>query len=170
MAAIVVSETVSRWTGKPRSRAAYLGALEPNSAEALKDLETMVLGLPHFEVFGTTDTNTADSDAINLSDQGVTFPDGTQRIIYVEASVADDDGQGLIIGRAIVDGGSTPIVNDEEADGTLDDGLAGAPTLDFEVVSNEVIIEAVGIADVDCRWVIRIWVGDAIPLPYIATT
>ncbi len=170
MAAIVVSQTVNRWTGNTASRASYLRALEPGSAAALKDLETMVLGLPHFEVFGLTDTNTADSDAINLTDLGVKFDDGTQRNIYVEASCADNDGQGLLICRATVDGGATPIISDESVDGTLDDGLAGAPSIDFEVVSDEVIIEAVGVLDVDIRWVIRIWVSDPIPLAYIATT
>lgn len=170
MAAIVVSKTVNRWTGNHASPAAFRRALEPGDENARKDLETMVLGLPHFEVHGLTDTNTADSDAINLSDLGVLFPDATQVNLYVEAAVADNDGQGLLICRATVDGGATPIISDESVDGTLDDGLAGAPSLDFEVVSNEVIIEAVGVLDVDMRWVIRIWVGDPIPLAYIPTT
>lgn len=173
MTAIVVSKTVSRWTGNELSRAQYLRALEQNNDTARKDLETMVLKMPHFEVYGLTDTNTADSNALDLTAQGVTFPDGTQRIVYVEASVADDNGQGLLVYRFQVDGGSTPIVTAVQADSAInldDSGLAGAPTLDFEVATANVVIEAVGIADVDVRWVIRVWVSDAIPLAYIATT
>lgn len=169
MAAMVVQKTVNRWTGNETSRAGYLRALEPGDANALKDLETMVLGMPHFEVYGTTDTNTADSDAINLSTAGVTFPNATQRIVKVEASVADNDGQGLLVYTFQVDGGTTPIVTAVQVDAALnldDSGLAGAPTLDFEVVANQVILEAVGISAVPCRWVLRIWVSDAIPLAY----
>ena len=174
MAAIVVTKVVDNWLPLPKSSPQRISmAVWPTglgNAEDARKAQQQLLGQPDFIVEGTTDTSDADSDAINLSDQGVTFPDGTQRTLYVEASVADNDGQGLIIGRAVIDGGATPIVSDESVDGTLDDGLAGAPSLDFEVVSNEVIIEAVGITDVDCRWVIRVWVSDAIPLAYIATT
>jgi hypothetical protein len=170
MATMAGISIVNRWHGHETSRAAYKRALEDGNTEAQKMLETMVLGLPHFEVRGTTDTNTADSDAINLSDLGVVFGDAKQVNLYVEASVADDNGQGLLICRASIDGGSTPIVSDESVDGTLDDGLAGAPSIDFEVVSDEVIIEAVGVLDVDLRWVIKIWVSDPIPLAYIPTT
>lgn len=173
MAAIVATVAVNRWTGNEKSRATYLRALEPGSAAALKDLETMVLGLPHFVVTGTTDTNTADSDAIDLTALGVTFPTATQREVLVKAHVADDNGQGLLVYRFHVDGGTTPIVTAVQADSALnldDSGLAGAPTLDFEVETANVVIEAVGITDVDVRWYIEVWVGDAIPLAYIPTT
>lgn len=168
MAAIVIQSLVNRFTGNQKSRANYLRALEPGSLTALKDLETMVLGLPHFEVYGTTDTTTADSDALNLTTQGVTFSNATQRTVYVEASVADNDGQGLLVYQFQVDGGTTPIVTAVQADSAIcldDSGLAGAPTLDFEVVANAVIIEAVGTA-APCRWVIKVWVSDEIPLAY----
>lgn len=173
MAAIANLVVTSRWHGHETSRASYLRALETGDETARKMLETMVLGLPHFEVTGTTDTNTADSDALNLSDQGVTFPDATQREILVKAHIADADGMGLLVYRFQVDGGSTPIVTAVQADSGInldDSGLGGAPTLDFEVATGEVVLEAVGITDVDCRWHIKVWVGDAVPLAYIATT
>lgn len=179
MAAIVVSQTINRWTGNEKSAAAYRAAIEPNSEAARKDLETMLLGLPHFEVYGTTDTNT-DGVAINLNDAGVTFPDGTHRVIKVVAHVADVDGQGIVTARAVVDGGATPIVTvvqdtqETVASGvgksseTITGGLGGIPTLDIDEVSNEVEVQALGISGVDCRWVIHVWVSDAIPLAYYA--
>jgi hypothetical protein len=173
MAAIVVSETLSRWTGRTKDRAGYLRALEPNDEAARKDLETMVLGMPHFEVKGTTDTNTSASVALNLTAQGVTFPADTQRLLYVEAYVADDNGSGVVIGRALIRGGATPVVADEQLDVTLDDDLSAAtsaPTLDFQVNTADVVIEAIGDADVDARWHIKVWVGELIPLAFIATT
>lgn len=169
MAAIVVSQTVNRWTGNQKSRAGYMRALEPNNETARKDLETMVLGLPHFEVYGTTDTDTATSTALDLTALGVTFPDATQRIIYVEASVADVDGQGLLILRGIVDGGATPLLADQDLDVSMDDSLAGAVgAFALSVATANVILTAEGQTGVDCRWVIRVWVGDLIPLAYIA--
>ena len=174
MAAIVVSSVVNNYLPLPKDSPTRISmAVWPTGgpdAETCRRAQMGLLGQPDFIVHGLTDTDTADSDAINLSDYGVTFPDGTQREITVKARVADNDGQGLLICRAVVDGGATPIISDEAVDGTLDDGLAGAPSIDFEVVSNEVIIEAVGHTDVDMRWVIEVYVSDAIPLAYIATT
>lgn len=174
MAAIVVSKTVSRWTGHEKSRASYLSALAPNDETARKDLETMVLGLPHFEVYGTTDTNTATSVALNLSDQGVTFPAGTQRNVLVRAYVAQAAETGFIEYEATVNGadgttpevdGSTLIANQTDAvDATADPGIT------VVVTSNEVLVNASGDTDVDTRWVIHVWVTDAIPLPFLATT
>lgn len=169
MAAIVVTQTINRWHGQNTDAAAYDRAKARDSDTSRKMLETMVLGLPHFEVYGTTDTNTADSDAIDLTALGVDFPTATQRVIYVEASVADVDGMGLLVYRFQVDGGTTPIVTAVQADSAInldDSGLGGAPTLDFEVETANVVLEAVGISAVPCRWVIKIWVGDLIPLAY----
>jgi hypothetical protein len=167
MAAIVVSKTVSRWTGNECNRAGYMRALETGSETARKDLETMVLGLPHFEVYGTTDTNTAASPAIDLTAQGVVFPDGTQRLIVVNARVADNDGQGVIQTKTIVDGGSTPIVVTDSADADpLIAGVNGTPTAVISVSTANVILTAVGISAVPVRWLIEIWVGDALPLTY----
>lgn len=122
---------------------------------------------PDFIVTGTTDTNTADSDAINLSDEGVAFPEGYHRRIEIDAWAADDDGVGFVRHVAIIDGGSTPIVADQNGDAALDDGVAAAFTIDVEVVSNEVIIEAVGASSDNLRWHIEVRVGDPVPLPYL---
>ena len=175
MAAIVVTETVRNYRAdlEKRSPQRLAEAVWPTSGQSgagLKAQQT-VLGEPDFIVYGTTDTNTADSDAINLSDEGVTFPDGHARMIWVRAYVADDNGMGVVEAKAIVDGGTTPIVVQDAASADpLVSGLAGTPAIDIEVATNEVIIEAVGITDVDCRWVIEVRVGDLVRLPYIATT
>jgi hypothetical protein len=123
---------------------------------------------PDFIVTGTTDTNTADSDAINLSAQGVTFPDAAHRLIRIDAWAADEDGVGFVRHLAIIDGGATPIVADQIGDANLDDGVAAAFTLDVEVATNQVIIEAVGASSDNLRWYIEVYVGDLIPIPYLA--
>lgn len=171
MAAIVVTQLISRWTGNEKSRAAYLRALEPGDLTALKDLETMVLDLPHFEIYGTTDTNTADSDAINLNDQGVTFPAGFKRLIEVHAFVADGSTTAYRKAQALITGGTTPVIEGELVVGndTVDtnpDFITATPvvTFDFEVVSDEVIIEAVGESSDVVTWVIHVFVSDLIRL------
>lgn len=170
MAAPVITKTVSRWTGDEVCRASYLKALEQNSATALKLLETLVLGLPHFEITFTSDTNTA-GVVLNLTTQGVTFPDGTQRIITTRLRVADNDGQGLIEGKVIVDGGSTPIVvTDSASADPVVSGLGGTPTLVASVSTADVVFTHTGITDVDHRSILEVWVGDAVPLAYIPTT
>lgn len=123
---------------------------------------------PDFIVTGTTDTNTADSDALNLTAQGVTFPDGFHRKITIDAWAADEDGVGFVRHTAIIDGGSTPIVADQAGDATLDDGVAAAFTLDVEVVANAVIIEAVGASADNLRWYIEVYVGEPVPVAYLA--
>ena len=170
MAAAVITKTVSRWTGDEASRASYLKALEQNSATALKLLETLVLGLPHFEISFTTDTNTA-SVVLNLTTQGVTFPDGTQRIIYSRLRTADNDGMGVVEGKVMVDGGSTPIVvTDSASADAIVSGLGATPTLVASVATADVVFTFTGPADVDHRSILEVWVGDAVPLAYIATT
>jgi len=163
--------------------------LEPTTAEealgltageiARQALELALNGYVTLKVQGTTDTNTADSDAVNLSDVGVTFADATFRRIEVFARCADNDGMGCVFAAAVVDGGTTPIVTDaQDATGGTDTtavsalsitgGLAGAPLIDIEVVSNEVIVEAVGISSVDVRWDIDVRVYPAVSLAYFA--
>lgn len=173
MAAIVVSQTISNYRPdlEKRSDQRLNEAVWPTSSAGAPKSRQTLLGEPDFIVHGTTDTNTADSDAINLSDNGVVFSDGHARMIWVRAYVADDNGMGVVEAKAIVDGGATPIVVQDAASADpLVSGLAGTPALDIEVATGEVIVEAVGITDVDCRWVIQIWVGDEIRLPYIPTT
>src|SRR5690606_26234481 len=143
-------------------------ALEPGNETARKDLETMVLGLPHFEVYGTTDTDTADSDAINLSDQGVTFPAATQRTITVEAFVAQAAETGYIKYVATVNGadGTTPEVDGAVALVNLTDAVDATqdPFILVEVTSNKVIVNVEGDTNVDTRWVLHVYVSDAVPL------
>jgi hypothetical protein len=120
---------------------------------------------------GTTDTNTAASTAVNLNDQGVTFPDATNRRIETLCKIADVDGQGYVEGVACVDGGATPIVvTDSASADPLVSGLGGTPTAVLSVSGGEVILTCVGITDVDCRWDILVRVFPATGLAYIATT
>lgn len=176
MAAIVVSSITNNYLALPKSSPQRISmAVWPTGGGAGSDdgrkAQQCLLGQPDFIVYGTTDTNTAASPAIDLTAQGVTFPDGTQRIIVAKARVADDNGQGLVETKGIVDGGSTPIVVTDSADADpLVSGLAGTPTLVMSVSTANVILTAVGITDVDCRWVIEVYIGDAVPLAYIPTT
>jgi hypothetical protein len=163
---MVVQKTVNRWTGNELSRAGYLQALEPNSDAARKDLETMLLGLPHFEVYATADTNTS-STILDLTALGVTFPDKTSRFITTRAFVADNDGQGIIESKSVVDGGTTPILVTDTADSDLlVSGLSATPTLVPTMAGNSVTLVAVGLSGVPTRWVVQVFVGDAIPLAY----
>jgi hypothetical protein len=123
---------------------------------------------PDFVVTGTTDTNTADSDAINLTAQGVTFPDGFHRKITIDAWAADEDGVGFVRHVAIIDGGTTQIVSDQIGDANLDDGVAAAFTIDVEVVTDTVRIEAVGASADNLRWYIEIYISDPVPVAYLA--
>lgn len=173
MAAIVVSSVVNNYLSlsktSPQRISMALWPTGANASDGAKAQNTL-LGGPDFIVHGLTDTNTTGT-ALDLTAQGVTFPDATQRIIIARARIADDNGQGLVETKAIVDGGATPIVVTDSADADpLVSGLAGTPTLVLSVSTANVILTAVGITDVDCRWVIDVYVGDAIPLAYIATT
>jgi hypothetical protein len=173
MAAIVVSSITNNFLPiaktSPQRISLALWPTGGNAGEGAK-AQNALLGGPDFIVYGTTDTTT-NGTAIDLTAQGVTFPDGTQRIIVAKARIADDNGQGLVETKAIVDGGATPIVVTDSADADpLVSGLAGTPTLILSVSTANVILSAVGILDVDCRWVIEVYVGDAIPLAYIPTT
>lgn len=174
MAAIVVSSIDNNFLPLPKSDPMRISmAVWPTGgiAEDCRKARANLLGEPDFRVYGTTDTNTAGSTAIDLTAQGVTFPDATQRIIVARARIADNDGMGLVESKSIVDGGSTPIVvTDSASADPLVSGLAGTPTLVMSVSTANVILTAVGILDVDCRWVIDVFIGDAIPLAYIATT
>lgn len=174
MAAIVVSSITNNYLPLPKSSPQRISmAVWPTSSvgEDCRKAQAGLLGQPDFIVEGTTDTSTGTSTAIDLTAQGVTFPDGTQRIVRAIARVADNDGQGLIESKSIVDGGATPIVvTDSASADPLVSGLGGTPTLTLSVSTANVILTAVGILDVDCRWVIEVYVGDAIPLAYIATT
>lgn len=174
MAAIVVTQTINRWHGQNTDAAAYDRAKARDGDTSRKMLETMVLGLPHFEVYGTTDTDTADSDAINLSDLGVTFAAATQRTITVEAFVSQAAETGYIKHVATVNGadGTTPEVDGQVALVNLTDAVDATqdPFILVEVTSNEVIVNVEGDTDVDTRWVLHIYVSDAVPLAFIPTT
>ena len=174
MAAIDVSQVVSRWTGDEKNRSNYLRALELGNETARKNLETMVLGLPHFEVYGTTDTSTATSVALNLSDEGVTFPAATQRNVVVKAWCAQAAETGYIEHIATVSGadGTTPEVDGSTLVANQTDNIdtSADPAITVVVTSNEVLVNAVGDADVDTRWPIHVFVTDALPLPFLATT
>lgn len=175
MAAIVVYSITNNYLPLPKDSPQRISmAVWPTGGGAGSDdcrkAQMGLLGQPDFIVYGTTDTNTSGT-AINLTSQGVTFPDGTQRLIRTVARIADDNGQGVVEGKVMVDGGATPIVvTDSASADPIVSGLAGTPTLVASVSTADVILTAVGITDVDCRWVIEVYVGDAIPLAYIPTT
>ncbi len=172
MAAIVVTSLVNNYRVLPTDSPQRISeAVWPTgvslSADARKSQQTL-LGEPSFIVQGTTDTNTANSDAINLTTQGVTFPAGTVREITVVAYVVDGAAAGKVTAACMVIGGTTPAISGEVSmiAGTQTSQAYGTvePTIDFEVVANEVIIEAVGEgADVN-TWFIEVYVGRLMPL------
>jgi hypothetical protein len=171
MAAIVVTQVVNNYLPLAKSNPQRISlALWPNGGNAGDGAKAQnaLLGQPDFVVYGTTDTNTTGT-ALDLTAQGVTFPDATMRTIRVEASIADNDGMGLLAYIFHVDGGSTPIGTTTDADGALvleDGGLNGAPTMALDVSTANVILVALGISGVPCRWVIKVWVDDLVPLAY----
>lgn len=124
---------------------------------------------PDFVITGTTDTNTAASPAIELVANGVTFPDGAHRYVTVRATVADDDGVGVVEAKAIIDGGTTPIVVADLVDAdTIAGGVATAPTLTIVAGASTLTINAVGASADNLRWNIEVRIGDLVPLPYLA--
>lgn len=166
MAAPVIQQVVSRWTGNQKSRSNYLRALEPGNLTALKDLETMVLGLPHFEVYSTSDTNTAGT-VLDLTAQGVTFGDATSRVLISKTYVATNVGQGLLESKAIVDGGATPILTTDFVDAdAVTAGLAAVPTMTPSVSTANVIYTYTGTSALPTRIVLHVWVGESVPLAY----
>lgn len=158
-----ISVVANRWVNRGNGRPEYLAALEPNSAEALKLLETRILGLPDFEVTCTTDSNDATSPVLNLSDLGVPF--GVAQVlrrVWFHAYTSDDNDSGFMSGEAVVRGDpTTPVIDGT----TLDvDNSIGAETINLAVAANKVVVNAVGITADNLRWHIKVWV-DPIPVP-----
>lgn len=182
MAAIVVTRTQDNFSTLAKDNPSRIsesvwplgGASATNGAKCQQGL----LGQPDFVVYGTTDTNTADSDAINLSDNGVSFPANTLREITVVAYVGDGSAVKKITAAALIIGGSTPAIGGEAQDAPSTTGAndsvttasyGGALTIsiDFEVVSDEVIIEAVGESGDVNTWVIEVYVGRLMPMTLV---
>lgn len=183
MATFVVTSTVNNYRSLPTSEPQRITeAVWPTgvaiTADARKSQQTL-LGEPTFIVRGTTDTNTADSDAINLSAQGVTFPANTVREIRVVAYAGDGTAVSKVTAAALVIGGTTPAFSGEGQDvasvgavtsdsvTTASFGAAPVVTIDFEVVSNEVIVEAVGESGDVVTWHIEVYVGRLIPMTLV---
>jgi hypothetical protein len=183
MAAIVVTRTENNFIALGKDSPARISqAVWPtggNTGDDGRKCQQGLLGQPDFIVYGTTDTNTADSDAINLSDNGVTFPANTIREITVVAYAGDGTAVRKITAAALVIGGSTPAFAGEAQDvpsvgavtsdsvTTASYGAAPVITIDFEVVSDEVIIEAVGESSDVVTWVLEVYVGRLIPMTLV---
>jgi hypothetical protein len=182
MAAIVVSRTTNNFVEIPADDPSRVSqAVWPTGGHpgVGAKLQQTLIGQPDFIVYGATDTNTADSDAINLSALGVRFPANTLREITVVAYVGDGALVRKITAAALVIGGTTPAFGGEVQavasstganDSVTTESYGGAGpvvTFDFEVVSNEVIIEAVGESGDVVTWVIEIYVGRIIPMTLV---
>jgi hypothetical protein len=182
MAAIVVTRTQNNFLplGKDAPQRISMGVWPTGAApgEGIKAQQGL-LGQPDFIVYGATDTNTADSDAINLSANGVSFPANTLREITVVAYVGDGALVRKVTAAALVVGGTTPAFGGEVQavasttganDSVTTESYGGAGpvvTIDFEVVSNEVIIEAVGESGDVVTWVLEVYVGRLIPMTLV---
>jgi hypothetical protein len=182
MAAIVVTKTVNNFLELSKDDSSRISqAVWPTGGISATNgfkCQQGLLGQPDFIVYGTTDTNTADSDAINLSDNGVKFPANTLREITVVAYVGDGSVVKKITAAALIIGGSTPAIGGEAQDAPSTTGAndsvttasyGGAMTIsiDFEVVSDEVIIEAVGESGDVNTWVLEVYVGRIIPMTLV---
>lgn len=179
MAAIVVSSTTVNWSPLSKDSPQRVSeAVWPTGGSNGPAAQQGLLGQPDFIVYGTTDTNTADSDAINLSTRGVPFPANSLREITVVAYVGDGSAVKKITAAALIIGGTTPAIGGEAQDAPSTTGAndsvttasyGGALTIsiDFEVVSNEVIIEAVGESGDVNTWVIEVYVGRLMPMTLV---
>lgn len=168
MAAIAnITVIANRYVNRSKDRSSYLEALEPGNSTAQKMLERLVLNMPDFEATGTTDTNTATSPILNLTDLGVPFATAeTGRVIIVESYTADDNGYGFQKNIALVRGhGTTPVV---EGQAQPVDLAEGAEEMTVAVQSNKVVVNCVGITGDNVRWYVKVWVGDAFPLAFLA--
>lgn len=179
MAAIVVTRTDSNWSPLAKDAPQRVSeAVWPTGGVNGPAAQQGLLGQPDFIVYGATDTNTADSDAINLTTRGVPFPANTLREVTVVAYVGDGSAVKKITAAALIIGGSTPAIGGEAQDAPSTTGAndsvttasyGGALTIsiDFEVVNNEVIIEAVGESGDVNTWVIEVYVGRLMPMTLV---
>ncbi len=183
MAAIVVTRTENNFLALGKADPSRISqAVWPTGGSSASDgakCQQGLLGQPDFIVYGSTDTNTADSDAINLSDNGVSFPANTLREITVVAYVGDGSAVKKITAAALIIGGSTPAIGGEAQDvasvgATTSDSVTTASyggaltiSIDFEVVSDEVIIEAVGESGDVNTWVLEVYVGRLMPMTLV---
>lgn len=101
---------------------------------------------PHFKVTGNTVSDET-ADVINLSDQGVPFPENTLRRLdvraYLRGNAADD---GCLEYAVLIEGGAnTPDVIESALDVDLDTELPSATAeLSFHVTGDEVVVRATG--------------------------
>lgn len=179
MAAIVVSSTTVNWSPLSKDSPQRVSeAVWPTGGANGPAAQQGLLGQPDFIVYGTTDTNTADSDAINLTTRGVPFPANTLREVTVVAYVGDGSAVKKITAAALIIGGTTPAIGGEAQDApsttgandsvtTASYGGALTVSIDFEVVNNEVIIEAVGESGDVNTWVIEVYVGRLMPMTLV---
>lgn len=116
MAAFVATRTIRAYDPFPRS-------LQERFAKAFQNQDTYaeanlrkIHGLPQFEIFGTTDTNTAaaSSPVISLSDEGVTFPVNTTRTIEVETLAFNGSNRYRWRTRQRIQGGTDPVLSGPE--------------------------------------------------------
>lgn len=159
----------------PNSTETALGLTASKIAEQALELGTK--GYVTLRVQGTTDTNTADSVAIDFGDRGVTFADATFRRIEALASIADADGMGFERAQCVADGGSTVIATVAQAltstavlADDLSGGLSATHGLTFALngAADAVELNAIGASGVDARWDIECRVYPATALAYFA--
>lgn len=116
MTAFVATRTIDGYDPFQRS-------LQERVAKAFQNQDTYaeanlrkLLGQPQFEIFGTTDSNTAaaSSPVISLSDEGVTFPANTYRNIEVEVTAFNGAQRFHFRTRQRILGGTAPTLSGPE--------------------------------------------------------
>lgn len=169
-AASSILVTQNRYQDRRKAEFKHLAdAIAGGTVAAQKSLDVVILGLPDFEVTCLTDTNTATSPVLNLTDLLVPFstPE-TQRVIKLRVFTSDDNDSGYTEVVALVRGhGTTPVIDASVVDVN---GAIGAEAATVAVQSNKVVVNTLGIQDVDIRWLIHVFVGDQVNVPFIPTT
>lgn len=154
MAAFVVTRTIRAFDPRSWTRQQLVGMANNNQATVVVGSNTIdaadaasrkLYGGPQFEIFGTTDSNTAaaSSPVISLSDEGVIFPANTTRDIEVEVLAFNGANRYRYRTRQRIAGATDPTLGGPEQ--YLTSCLARyVCTTDGSTTSVEVAAECVG--------------------------
>lgn len=180
MAASVTSLT-GRFDPETRDQASpgriiFLGIFGGGTSIQRQTARNEVLHRPDFIVTGRMDVAGETLTAINLTDQGVTFPAGTIRPIDVECFVTGNLGASTEMfytrKREVIIGGTTPVLG--VVIGAIDTNLAGAtgdgfttadPALDFIMSTNDVTLRLTneGATEIN-NFVLKVTIGKLQPV------
>jgi hypothetical protein len=116
MAAFVETRSIKKYDPFPRTMLERFSRAFQNQDTYSEANARYISGLPAFEIYGTTDTNTAaaSSPVVNLTTEGVTFPTNTYRTIEVETLAFNGSNRFKFRTRQRVRGGTNPTLEGPE--------------------------------------------------------